>query len=47
MGGPLVDWLGFTGTTPVLQVWAAVMLAADGWVLLGPPARQSSYARLQ
>merc|ERR1719354_1558074 len=20
-GGPLVDWLGFTGTTPIIQVW--------------------------
>ena len=34
VGGPLVDWLGFTGTTPVLQVWAGVMLLTDIWVLL-------------
>jgi len=34
VGGPLVDWLGFTGTTPVLQAWAGVMLLTDIWVLL-------------
>jgi MFS family permease len=32
-GGPLVTWLGFTGTTPVLQVWAMLMLIFDCFVL--------------
>jgi len=29
VGGPLVDLLGFAGTTPVLQAWALLMLATD------------------
>jgi predicted MFS family arabinose efflux permease len=29
VGGPLVDLLGFAGTTPVLQAWALVMLVTD------------------
>jgi len=32
-GGPLVYWLGFTGTTPVLQGWAVLMLIFDCLVL--------------
>jgi len=32
-GGPLVDWLGFTGTTPIIQVWAIIMLIGDCLVL--------------
>ena len=33
IGGYLVDWLGFTGTTAVLQVWSAVMLIMDVFLL--------------
>ena len=33
VGGPLVDWLGFTGTTPILQVWAVLLLATDVYVV--------------
>lgn len=33
VGGPLVYLLGFTGTTPILQVWALVMLVLDLLVL--------------
>ncbi len=33
VGGPLVDLLGFAGTTPVLQVWALAMLIADAIVI--------------
>jgi len=33
VGGPLVYILGFTGTTPILQVWALVMLVLDLLVL--------------
>jgi len=29
VGGPLVDLLGFAGTTPVLQAWALLMLVTD------------------
>lgn len=29
LGGPLVDWLGFTGTTPILQLISVAMLMAD------------------
>lgn len=29
VGGPLVYWLGFPGTTPVLQAWALVMMLLD------------------
>ena len=29
VGGPFVEWLGFTGTTPVLQIWAFIMLITD------------------
>jgi MFS family permease len=32
-GGPLVSWLGFTGTTPILQIWALVMLSFDCLVI--------------
>jgi len=47
VGGPLVTALGFTNTTPLLQVWAVVGLAAD-LVVLGLSCRQSSqeYTRL-
>jgi len=33
IGGPLVYYLGFSGTTPVLQVWAGIMLILDCLVL--------------
>eukprot|EP00088_Acartia_fossae_P003742 TRINITY_DN115_c0_g1_i1.p1 TRINITY_DN115_c0_g1~~TRINITY_DN115_c0_g1_i1.p1 ORF type:complete len:453 (-),score=79.16 TRINITY_DN115_c0_g1_i1:233-1591(-) len=33
VGGPLISLLGFTGTTPVLQVWALIMLIFDCLVL--------------
>lgn len=29
VGGPLVYWLGFSSTTPILQAWALVMLLLD------------------
>ena len=30
---PLVDWLSFAGSTPILQIWALVMLITDIIVL--------------
>ena len=33
VGGPLVDWLNFAGSTPILQIWALVMLITDIIVL--------------
>ena len=33
VGGPLVDWLNFAGSTPILQIWALVMLITDILVL--------------
>ena len=33
IGGPLVYYLGFSGTTPVLQAWAVIMLFLDCLVL--------------
>lgn len=34
LGGPLVNWLGFTGTTPILQLISVVMLVADVCILV-------------
>jgi MFS family permease len=33
IGGSLVDWLGFTGATAILQGWSSVMLIIDVFVL--------------
>lgn len=44
VGGPLVYWLGFTGTTPVIQIWAVIMLIFD-CVVVGFSSSKSLYAR--
>jgi len=33
VGGPLVTYMGFTGTTPILQIWSIIMLIIDCLVL--------------
>ena len=33
VGGLLVDWLNFAGSTPILQIWAVLMLITDISVL--------------
>eukprot|EP00088_Acartia_fossae_P044123 TRINITY_DN4676_c0_g1_i3.p1 TRINITY_DN4676_c0_g1~~TRINITY_DN4676_c0_g1_i3.p1 ORF type:complete len:484 (-),score=84.86 TRINITY_DN4676_c0_g1_i3:282-1733(-) len=43
-GGPLVTWLGFTGTTPIIQVWALVMAALD-CVVLGCSSSKNLFVR--
>jgi MFS family permease len=40
VGGPLVDLLGFAGTTPVLQAWALLMLVMDAVVIYWLGAKQ-------
>ena len=50
VGGPLVDWLGFTGTTPIIQVWAGILLVLDLVVLcMGglKEDKRGSYERLE
>ena len=50
VGGPLVDWLGFTGTTPIIQVWAGILLVLDLVVLcMGglKDDKRGSYERLE
>ena len=44
IGGPLVYYLGFSGTTPVLQVWAGIMLILD-CLVLGFSTSKLLYAR--
>jgi len=47
VGGPLVTALGFTNTTPLLQVWAVLGLTADLVVLtLSCKSRSQEYTRL-
>ena len=41
IGGSLVDWLGFTGATAILQGWSAVMLVIDVFVLSSKLCGQS------
>jgi len=43
-GGPLVYWFGFTGTTPVLQGWAVIMLIFD-CLVVGFSGSKNLYAR--
>ena len=40
VGGPMVDWLGFAGTTPLLQAWALAMLIADAVIIYHSGAKQ-------